>query len=265
MISALAIPVPVAISCDMLGIPRTDQSLICQWGMSTIKAFTMILPDAERAEVDEAIGQLRRYVDDAWRDPRGHQLGTALSEFERTTGGAFNREEIIDNVVFLLVSGFTTTVHLFANLFGAFLTHPDQWQRLRSDPSLVNSAVEESARYDAPIQYISRQAAARFEIAGETIRPGRAIHLLLAGANRDERVFADPDRFDIGRSPNPHVGFGTGRHMCLGAGLGRLEARTVLERMARRCATFEANGELVRRPMQVFRTYERLPAAVSAV
>ncbi|HYU83461.1 MAG TPA: cytochrome P450 [Kribbellaceae bacterium] len=264
LVSAIAVPVPVAVSCDLLGIPREDEPLICQWGMSTIKAFTMILPEAERSEVDSSIERLRRYVDGAWRDPRGHPLGTALSDFERVANGAFDRDEIIDNVVFLLVSGFTTTVHLMANMFGALLTHPDQWSRLRADPSLVNTAVEEVARYDAPIQHISRQAAARFEIAGETIRPGRVVHLLLAAANRDERVLAEPDRFDVGRTPNPHLGFGAGRHACLGAGLGKLEARTVLERIVQRCATFGANGDLVRRPMQVFRSYERLPAAVAA-
>lgn len=262
LVARIVVPVPVAVSCDMLGIPSADEPLISRWGMSTIKAFTTILPEAERAEVDDAIAQLRQYLDEAWRSPEGHPLGTALAEFERVAAGGFDRTEIIDNVVFLLVSGFTTTVHLLANMFGALLNHPDQWRLLQADPALVNAAVEEVIRWDAPIQYVSRHAATRVEVAGETIRPGRVIHLLIGSANRDEAVFADPDRFDVTRTPNPHVGFGAGRHMCLGAGLGRVEARTVLERMVARCATFAPAGELVRRPMQVFRTYDRLPAAV---
>ncbi|WP_422768963.1 cytochrome P450 [Plantactinospora sp. WMMC1484] len=262
LVSGLAVPIPVAISCDLLGVPEADQPLIRDWGMETIKAFTMILPEQDRPGVSAAIDHLRAYIRQAWDDPLGHPLGTALATLDTAAGGAFDRDETVDNIVFLLVSGFTTTVHLLANMFGAFLEHPDQWRRLKAEPSLVGAAVEEVARYDAPIQYISRQVAERMEIGGETLRPNRVVHLLLGAANRDERVFADPDRFDIGRQPNPHLGFGAGRHICLGAGLGRAEARGVLDRLVARCATLEPDGPLVRKPMQVFRSYERLPARV---
>lgn len=264
MVSGLAVPIPVAISCELLGIPESDQPLIREWGMETIKAFTMILPEEDREGVSAAIDHLRAYIATAWDRPAGHPLGKALAEFDNVAEGAFDRDEVVDNIVFLLVSGFTTTVHLLANMFGAFLEHPDQWRRLQADPSLIGTAVEEVARYDAPIQYISRQVVHRLEIGGETVRPNRVVHLLLAAANRDERVFADPDRFDIGRQPNPHVGFGAGRHVCLGAGLGRAESRGVLERLVDRCAVLEPDGPLVRKPMQVFRSYESLPVRLQA-
>jgi len=262
----LALPVPVAVACEMIGIPAADRSLVEAWGLQVIKAFTVILPEAERPSVDDAITQLRDYLRDQYRKPDRNETLTAVfgTLADDGPGQRFSVEELVDNLIFLLVSGFTTTVHALSAVSGGLLTHPHVFGELRADRSLVTGAIEEFLRYDAPIQHVSRFAAAPVAVGGTTIRQGRVVHLLLGSANRDERQFAEPDRLDIRRSPNPHLSFGAGIHMCLGAGLGRLETRVVLERLLERCAFVEPGGDLVRRPIQVFRTWERLPARVGA-
>jgi cytochrome P450 len=262
----LALPVPVAIACEMIGIPVADRALVEAWGLRIIKAFTVMLPEAERPSVDDAITQLRDYLLDQYRGPaRNETLAAAFGTLAGDgPGQGFSLGELVDNLIFLLVSGFTTTVHALSAAGGGLLTHPHVFSELREDRSLLAGAIEEFLRYDAPIQHVSRFAAAPVAVGGKTIRPGRVVHLLLGSANRDERQFPRPDQLDIRRDPNPHLSFGAGIHMCLGAGLGRLETRVVLERLLERCAFIGPGGDLIRRPIQVFRTWERLPARVGA-
>jgi cholest-4-en-3-one 26-monooxygenase len=129
----------------------------------------------------------------------------------------------------------------------ALIEHPDQWELLRDNPSLVDSAVEEILRWSTPVNVFRRTATCDVELHGETIREGDSVAMFYASANRDERVFADPDRFDITRDPNPHVTFGGGGpHFCLGANLARLEMRTLFGELARRCERIEPTGEVTR-------------------
>jgi cytochrome P450 len=260
----LALPVPIAVACDMLGIPAEDRPLVERWGLEIIKAFTVILPEPDRPGVDRAIEDMRRHLDERLARAADGKLAAIFAALRDGAGDGVDRAELIDNLIFLLVSGFTTTVHAIATVGSVLLRHPEVYAQLRADRRLVRGAIEEFMRYDAPIQHISRYAAEPIRIEDLTIRPGRVVHLLLGAANRDERRFAAPDRVDIRRDPNPHVSFGAGIHMCLGAGLGRLESTVVLERLLDRCAVFAADGAPVRRPVQVFRTFERLPAVVSA-
>lgn len=260
VIADLALPVPLAVSSELYGIPASDRPQVQRWGLELVKAFTVHLPEPERPSVNEAVRQLRAY----FADPAGPPVAAEMiAEAARSGDGRVSREALVDNVVFLFVSGFTSTVHLIAGGFGALLQHPDQLARLRADGSLVGAAVEEFLRYDAPLQYVSRMAVEAVPVEDMTIRPGRLVHLLIGAANHDERVFAEPERFDVGRDPNRHLSFGGGVHLCLGANLGRLEAAVLLERLLARTRTLELSGEAVRRPMQVFRTYERVPAALT--
>jgi cytochrome P450 len=258
----LALPVPAAVACEMLGIPAADRPLVQEWGIQVIKAFTVILPEQERPAVDAAIEQMRAYLDDLLRTPgRAGPVAALLADPQR--GGPDARAELVDNVIFLLVSGFTTTVHVLAAVGAALLLHPDVAGELRADPALVPGAVDEFLRHDAPIQHISRNVLQPVVVGGRTIRPGRIVHLLLGAANTDERQFTDPGRLDIRRNPNPHVAFGAGLHACLGAGLGKLEAVVTLRRLLDRCGVYEPAGDAIRRPVQVFRTYERIPVRVA--
>jgi cytochrome P450 len=260
----LALPVPVAVACDMLGVPAADRPKVRAWGLEIIKAFTVILPEQDRPAVDEAVDEMRHYL--MARLDAGDKLAGIIAAMRRVGEDDDGRDsdiECIDNVIFLLVSGFTTTVHAISTIGSVLLRHPEVYARLQADRSLVRGAIEEFMRYDAPIQHISRFAAEPITIDGQTIGPGRAVHLLLGAANHDDSVFVEPTRIDIRRDPNPHVSFGAGEHACLGAGLARLEATILLDRLLERCATFEADGEPVRRSVQVFRTHLALPARVA--
>jgi cytochrome P450 len=179
-------------------------------------------------------------------------------------GDRLSEEEVVDNVVFLFFAGFETTTSMIATGCAALLDHPDELARLREDRSLVSSAVEEFLRWDAPIQSRLRLVLDPIEVHGRTIRPGRALLLLLGSANHDERVFPDAGRLDVGRTPNPHVSFGGGFHHCLGAALARAEGVVVFERLLARFGRLEPGGQAARETESPFRTFSRIPIAVRA-
>jgi cytochrome P450 len=140
----------------------------------------------------------------------------------------------------------------------ALLRHPEQLERLRADPSLVNTAVEELLRFDGPIKVLNRWVVAETELRGRTIAPGERVHLVLGAANRDPEKFADPDRLDIGRSPNPHVAFGKGIHACIGAQLARMETRIAVGAIVERLPRLELAEEPVWKDALASRSMERL-------
>jgi cytochrome P450 len=147
--------------------------------------------------------------------------------------------EVLAFCTVLLAAGHITTTNLLGNAMLALLDHRDQLARLQADLALVPSAVEEALRYDGPVQAIARFVVRDADVGGQHIAAGGRILAWTAAANRDEAVFAAPDRFDVERAPNPHLAFGAGIHFCLGAPLARLEARVALSILLRRLATFE--------------------------
>jgi cytochrome P450 len=146
-------------------------------------------------------------------------------------------------VALLLVAGNETTTNLIANAVHALLRHPEACARLAADPSLVPAAIEETLRWDAPIQMVFRTTTRDAEVAGVRIPQGDRVAVLLGSANRDERRFPDPDRFDLDRDTSGIVSFGFGKHFCLGASLARLEARVALEALAPRFPELRLTGE----------------------
>jgi cytochrome P450 len=174
---------------------------------------------------------------------------------------AFSHDEMIDNALLVFFAGFETVRGLISNGVDALLHHPDQWRRLQADPSLAPLAAEEFLRYDTPVGFVNRITLEPVEIGGRTIKANHWVILLLMSANRDPVAFADPDGLDIGRKPNPHVGFGGGIHHCMGAMLARLEAEVVSGRLAERVGKLEASGEPQRYPGS--RSFCELPVALS--
>ena len=189
----------------------------------------------------------------------GSDFITVLAEGERR--GVFTRHQVLVNTGLLLFAGHETTMNLICNGLLALIRHPEQWERLRADPAgMARTATEECLRYDPPVKSTQRIAAADVELAGHTIAKGDRLRWIMAAANRDPRVFADPDVFDIGRQPNPHLSFGSGIHYCLGATLARIEGQEVLRGLAERFRRFE----LVRDPPEYqpslqFRSVKSLP------
>lgn len=173
----------------------------------------------------------------------------------------FSRHQVFVNTALLLFAGHETTMNLIGNGTLALLRNPDQWARLTADPSgMVRRATEECLRYDPPVKSTQRIAVTDVPIGDTVIRRGDRLRWIIASANRDATVFKDPDAFDIGRQPNPHLSFGTGIHYCLGATLARVEGQEVFRALAERLGGLELDTDTVEyQPSVQFRSLRSLP------
>ena len=176
--------------------------------------------------------------------------------------GRLTAEEVCAQCMMLLTAGHITTMDQLGNTVLALLNNPEQWRRLRDDPALVRSAVEEGLRYDGTGQFLQRIARQDLVLRGRTIRKGELLYLSLGAANRDPEAFPEPDRFDVGRADNRHLAFGAGPHSCLGMTLARRELEVALGRLVRRMPRLRCDEE---RPLRrradslVLRGLESLP------
>ncbi|GIJ08917.1 cytochrome P450 [Micromonospora andamanensis] len=266
-VAEVAYPLPVQVICRLLDLPVTAGEELRQRATDLGRAFNQIVPQEAGPRADSAATWLREYVSDQLAGRRADPGGDLLSQLlaAEDHGDALTRDEVVDNAVFAFFAGFETTVHLIATGLAALAADESQQRRLREDPSLIPAAVEEFLRYDSPIQGVARLVREPVELGGRTIRPGRVLVLMLGSANHDEAAFADPGRLDITRHPNPHVAFGGGAHLCLGAYLAREEASAVLGWLVRRGATLRSAGAAAREPGSPFRGYARLPLRFTTV
>lgn len=260
VVSDLAFPLQAMIVCELLGLPTADRDRIWPTAMTLGRTFIPYrLPTPEQmAAADVAVAQLRGYLGD-WFDRRVAAPGDDLLSAFANARNDLSRDDLVDNLVFLLFAGFEPTMNMVANGFAALLEHPGEWARLAADPALVPTAVDEFLRYDAPTQYTMRLVQEPIELAGRGIRPGRLLLLVLGSANRDPERFTDPDRLDVGRHPNAHLSFGGGSHHCTGWALARVEGEAVFGRLRERCATIEPAGPAVRLDHPNFRAHRALP------
>ena len=255
VIDDLAYPLPVQVICQLLNIDDIDRDRV------RVRANALVSPD-QKAQTESA-DWLRDYMGGVLREREPDPDGDLLQRMLAAEDGedAFTHHEIVANAVLLFFAGFETTTNLIGNGCAALLAHPDQKERLFNDPSMAAVAVEEFLRYDAPVPFVNRLTLEPVEIAGHTIKPQRWVVLLLASANRDEKVFEEAAQLDISRKPNPHVGFGGGIHHCLGAMLARLEGEIAFNRLAERARTFEPAGDPQRRVSGV-RSLANLPVSI---
>lgn len=263
---------PIEVVCELFGVPaghretfrRCVADLVSAYSDSVIAADESVVL-ARREAANEAVRWLQEYLFSVLDERRAGTADDGVSALlaARDGGDRLPDQAVVDSVIMSCYAGFETAAAMLATGLAGLASRPDEWARLRADPSLVRSAVEEFVRFDAPIQIGLRRVLEPMEIDGQKIRPGRILMLLLGSANRDERVFATPDTLDIGRRPNPHVSFGGGAYYCLGAALARLEGEVLLTRLAQRCATIEPAGPPVRRPRFNFPTYTRMPLVVT--
>jgi cytochrome P450 len=227
----LAAPLPITVITRMLGMPEADQARLKAWSddLASVADNDPREDVLERAQ--QSLAAMRDHVLSAvaerTRRP-GADLLSALIAAEEA-GDRLSPAELFGMVQVLLIAGQETTTNLIGNALHALLDHPDALDRLRAQPALMASAVEECARWDTPVQARTRVATADLELGGQTVSAGQTLFLLLGAANRDARAFADPDRFDIARIHNHHVAYGHGIHYCLGAALARQETRAALE------------------------------------
>jgi cytochrome P450 len=232
LVEDLAIPLPVGIIAEMLGVEASRRRDFKRWSDAMIDAATG--PGREnpfQPRVANAMLELLSYLRAVAVARRRHPSDDLVSVIVAEQDGerALTTREVIQFAMLLLVAGNETTTNLIGNAVAALLDHSDQLARLARDPSLVPAVIEETLRYDAPVQVLFRLATQDVELAGTRIPKGAYVALLLGSANRDERRFPEPDRFDAARDAQGHLGFGFGKHFCLGASLARMEARVALE------------------------------------
>lgn len=240
LLAAFAAPLPVAVISEMLGIPEPDRPAFRQWSEDLVLPDGPVGQEPERQQRWRDAGRhfadyLTELVADRRRSP-GEDLVSKL--VEASDGDPrFGLDDLLATCQLLLFAGHETTVNLLANGVLALLRNPGELALLRAerdDPRLVASAVEEFLRYDGPVHLTARTAVSTVELGGQTIAEGDYVIVLLGAANRDPARFADPDRLDLLRERNQHVGFGVGIHYCLGAPLARLEAQIALPELLER-------------------------------
>ena len=239
LIEEFAYPLPVTVICQMLGVPVEDRERFKQWGLDIARGLDAILlpPDSDVARRSVAA---RRALADYFRAliaerraaPRGDMLSDLIAAEE--AGDKLSEDELLATCILLLVAGHETTVNLIGNGTLALLRHPDQLRRLREDPGLIGSAVEELLRYDGPVQRTARIPSADVTFDGRTIAKGEMVMPFIGAADRDPAQFPDPDRLDLTRTDNRHIAFGWGIHFCLGAPLARVEGQIAIGTLVQR-------------------------------
>lgn len=245
LLDHLAQPLPVAVIAGLLDIPEADRSCLVPWSNAIVKMYEYGLPEEGRRSAENAATEFSDYlreIAESRREQPGEDLVSDLLRAELT------EHEVVATAVLLLMAGHEATVNVIGNGVWALLRHPSQWQRLLEDPSLVDAAVEEMIRYDAPLQMFERTATEDVEIAGFRVPKGQKIAALLGAAARDPKVFTEPDRFDVGRTPNQHLGFGAGVHYCIGALLARIEIAAAVRALLEKAPKLHIARKPERRP-----------------
>lgn len=230
LVEDLAIPVPVMVISEMLGIDPARRHDFKRWSDTIVEQGTGTGMESgmSRLLVDTLV-EMKRYLGPIVKQRRAEPRDDLVSILVSSQKGesALSDHEIFMFFLLLLIAGNETTTNLIGNGVDALLQHPEIMQRVANDPSMIPGLIEETLRWDAPVHLLNRLATRDVELHGQTIKRGDPVVVLLASANRDERRFEDPDRFDPSRDTNGHLGFGFGAHFCLGASLARLEARAV--------------------------------------
>jgi cytochrome P450 len=267
LISGLASPLPVIVIAEILSLPSGDREMFKRWSdeVIAVAAGRAASPEARDGALRSA-AELAEYFAPLVAELRTHPNQTLLSGLAEACEGSsrLSDDELLATVILLLMNGHETTTFAIGNGVRALLAHPGELARLRQDPQLAGSAVEEILRYDGPIQMRGVSAREDLELGSAQIRAGQAIWLAIGATGRDRRAFRDPDRFEVGRSPNRHLQFGRGAHFCLGAALARAEIELALAGLLRRFGRIDpAAREVEWHQIAVFRGPRSLPLALS--
>jgi P450-derived glycosyltransferase activator len=264
LVGVLAAPLPISVITDLLGIPDADAERFARIGAVIGSALDGIQSLGHASRLMAANDELTVLFEELFEWRRREPGDDVVSRLVTTEGDHVKPHELLPMCVLLLVAGFETTVNLIGNAVNALLDHPDQWAALCSDPQiLAPKAVEETLRFDPPVQRTGRFALERTELAGMPVERGRFVVTLIGAANRDPEVYANPDRFDIRRRPEAeHLAFSAGIHYCIGQPLATLEATIALQKLAERMPTLRRAGRVRRRNATTIRGPQTLPVRV---
>jgi cytochrome P450 len=237
VIADFANPLPAIVTAEMLGVPTEDSGQLKEWSSDFAEMLGNFQHNPDRVprvrkSVEEMSAYFREAISDRRRHPREGLIQSLLSaEIE---GDRLSEEEVVANCIVTMVGGQETTTNLIGNGLLTLLRHPEALARLRADPALMPSAVEELLRYESPSQHTARMAPSDRDLGGKTIRKRQAVIAVMGAANRDPERFPDPDRLDLARPSNRHVAFGWAAHFCFGAPLARLEGQIAFDALLRR-------------------------------
>jgi cytochrome P450 len=263
LVSAFALPLPLTVICELLGIPVADRQRFHRWSSALIATTSSLRMVLAVPPIIAFARYLRRLCQARRQDPQD-DLVTALVEAEEA-GERLSETEIVAMLLLLVVAGHETTVNLIGSGTLALLEHPEQMRGLIEHPERIGAAVDELLRYTAPVETATeRYAAEDMELGGAQLRKGDVVLAAIASANRDEAVFEDADVLDLGRKADPHVAFGHGVHFCLGHLLARLEAEIAFTRLLERCPDLRLIGDandLTWRESPIVRGLTALPVA----
>ncbi len=267
LITDFASAIPVEIIGNLFDMPREERGPLRDWSLAILGALEPTLTAEQHQRGNRAVSEFCDYLRDlvarrraAPGDPDTDVL-TRLMRGDR--GEHLSEVELLHNCIFILNAGHETTTNLIGNALDLFLDHPEQRDRLIAEPGLIDSAVEEVLRYQSSNQLGNRITTVDVEIGGQVLAPGTRVHLLMGAANRDPDVFPDPERFDIARTPNKHLAFAGGPHICLGLNLARLEGKVAIARFLDRFPRYRRRGPATRTGRMRFRGFAHLPVVLT--
>jgi cytochrome P450 len=258
---------PVIVIAEMLGVESEHRLDFKRWSDNVVLGTSRPTDEAARARVRASNAEMRMYFEHAIADRRKtprEDLLTVLvqAEEERQT---LTSDEVLAMAMLILLAGNETTMNLLSNTVLALQAHPADLARISREHVLIPQLIEEMLRYDSPVQIVFRRTTEAVELSGRTIPPNAVVFILIGSANRDERKFPDPDRFDLSRDPSEHLAFGFGTHFCLGAQLAKLEAKVALEELFASCPPFTIDLHRVERIKSVLlRGIKHLPMRFAA-
>lgn len=262
-VAHFAYPLPATVILKLLGAPDNDLIRIKKWS-DDVGLFigTALGSEDKYARANKSVGEIADYFRDFIKQRRKEPTKDLISHLANAEPGqdALSDDELIGTLIMLLYAGHETTTSLIAKGMYHTITHTREWERIRSNPSMVDTAIEEWLRYDGPVASIARFIVDDFNLHGKQLKKGERIFAFLNAANRDPEHFDRPNELDLARDFNPHIAFGAGAHFCLGAGLARMEAQIALSRLIENMPTLTfAGGNLRWKDSVIMRGIKELP------
>ncbi|HLZ05809.1 MAG TPA: cytochrome P450 [Bradyrhizobium sp.] len=269
LIGDFATAIPIEVIGNLLNVPRHEREPLRDWSLAILGALEPVIGEAAFARGNKAVQDFLAYLEtlvERRRAKPGNPERDVLTKLIQgeADGEKLTAKELLHNCIFLLNAGHETTTNLIGNGLVALTQHAGEKARLISHPDLIKTAIEEMLRYESSNQLGNRMTVEAVELGGLSLPPGTPVTLCIGAANRDPAQFPDPERFDIGRTPNRHLAFATGAHQCAGMALARLEAAIAISRFLARFPNYALNGEVVRGGRVRFRGFLSVPSVTNA-
>jgi cytochrome P450 len=267
LIDDFAAAIPIEVIGNLLDVPQDEREPLRDWSLAILGALEPVVSPEAFARGNKAVKDFLAYLEGLVARRRAspgnpdHDVLTRLIQGENN-GERLTEKELLHNCIFLLNAGHETTTNLIGNGLVALLNHPSEKQRLIADPALIKTAVEEMLRFESSNQLGNRMTVEPVELGGIAMPAGTPVTLCIGAANRDPVQFPDPERLDVGRTPNRHLAFGTGAHQCAGMALARLEGAVAISRFLARFPNYALSGTPVRGGRVRFRGFLSVPCAV---